>query len=390
MNLGEGLRMAWLAIRGNVLRSFLTALGIIIGVTTVIAIVALGQGSQQAVTKQVESLGTNLVIAFPAFGGGARFTTAMAAQLQQRVPDISLAMPLFSSGGASVVAGTQNTQASVNGVSADWLPMHGIQMAQGSFLTAAQVSGHAQVAVLGQTVLQNLGIRGSAVGQQLHVNGFPFTVVGVLPQMGSTGGGNQDNVVLIPYTTAEIVLGTVYPNELFFQVKAAKDAPLVVGTLQMIFAHEFPRANAVNVSSQNQLLSTLSGVTKTLTTTLAAIAGVSLLVGGIGIMNIMLVSVTERTREIGLRKAIGAKRLGILLQFLLEAALLSCGGGVVGIGLGVLGAHLVGHALKTTVVVTPGSVVLGFGFALLVGMVFGLWPAAQGSRLDPIVALRHD
>lgn len=391
MNLIEGMRMAWLAIRGNVMRSLLTALGIIIGVTTVIAVVALGQGSQQAITKSVESLGTNLVVASPSFRSGVQFTTDMAASLAKRVPYIALAMPVFQSGGINVVWTNQSTQASLQGVSEAWMPMHGAKMAQGTFLTASDVSAHAQVVVLGQTVVQDLNLTGNAVGQQIFLNGYPFTVEGVLQSLGSgIGGSNQDDTVLIPYTSAEIVLGTVYPSSLDFQVTNAKDANLVVGTLQMIFNHEYPRANSVNVASQNQLLSTLSGVTKTLTVTLGAIAGVSLLVGGIGIMNIMLVSVTERTREIGLRKAIGAKRRGILLQFLLEAAMLSCGGGLIGIALGVGGAHTLSKVLSTTTVVTPSSALLGFGFSLIVGVGFGLWPAAQGSRLDPIVALRHD
>jgi len=391
MNIIEGLRMAWLAIRGNVMRSLLTALGIIIGVTTVIAVVALGEGSQQAVTKSVESLGTNLVVASPAFRSGVQFTPGMAANLATRVPDIALAMPVFQGGGLNVVWTNQNTQATLQGVSEAWMPMHGAHMAQGAFLTANDVSQHSQVAVLGQTVVQDLNMGGSVVGQQIFLNGYPFTVEGVLQSLGSgVGGSNQDDVVLIPYTAAEIVLGTVYPQSLDFQVANAKDANLVVGTLQMIFNHEFPRPNSVTVASQNQLLSTLSGVSRTLTVTLGAIAGVSLLVGGIGIMNIMLVSVTERTREIGLRKAIGAKRKGILLQFLLEAALLSCGGGVIGVVLGVAGAHMLSKALQTTTVVTPASALLGFGFSLVVGVCFGLWPAAQGSRLDPIVALRHD
>ena len=390
MNLAEGLRMAWLAIRGNVLRSFLTALGIIIGVATVIAIVALGQGSRAQVTKAVQSLGTNLVVAVPSPRQGARFTADMAADLASRVPDVVAAMPVIA-GSATVVWTNQNYSTTMDGVSEAWPQMHGVGVAQGAFFTSDQVAQHASVAVLGQTVVQNLGFTRGAVGQQVFINGHPFTVTGVLNSIGSSAGGqNQDDVVLIPYTSAELVAGTVYPQQLDFQVKSADDAPLVVGTLQMIFGVMFPRPNSVTVISQNQLLSTLSSVTQTLTVTLGAIAGVSLLVGGIGIMNIMLVSVTERTREIGLRKAIGAKRRSILTQFLMEAALLSCGGGLIGIGLGWGGARLVSRLLHSMAVVTPTSVMLGFGFSLFVGIVFGLWPAAQGARLDPIVALRHD
>ncbi len=397
MSVTEALRMALRAMRSSALRSALTALGVIIGVATFITTLALGAGSQQAVTSRVEALGTNLVTAFPAFGGGATFTIPMAQQLAHEVPDVAAAMPVLQGRGVSVALGATSTQASVQGVSQTWPAMHGVGMAQGSFFTASDLSGRASVAVIGQTVLQDLGIRGSAVGQTIFLNGYPFTVTGVLQSIGAGGGfaaSNQDDVVLLPYTSAEAVLGTVTPSELVFQVKAPQDANLVVGTLQMVFDHLFPSANpgssSVTVSSQNQLLSTLSATTETLKLTLSAIAAVSLLVGGIGIMNIMLVSVTERTREIGLRKAIGAKRRDIMLQFLLEAAMTSAAGGIIGIALGQGGSVLVGKALKTPTIPTLDGALLGFGFAVAVGLVFGFWPAAQGSRLDPIIALRHD
>jgi putative ABC transport system permease protein len=389
--------MALRAMRSSALRSALTALGVIIGVATFITTLALGAGSQQAVTQRVESLGTNLVTAFPGFGSGATFTIPMAQQLAHEVPDVTAAMPVLQGRAANIAFGATTTQASVQGVSQDWPAMHGVGMAEGTFFTAAELASSAPVAVLGQTVLQDLGIQGSAVGQTIFVNGYPFTVTGVLQSIGAGGGfaaSNQDDVVLLPYTSAEVVLDTVTPAELVFQVKAPQDADLVVGTLNMIFNHLFPPAqpgvDAVTVSSQNQLLNTLSATTQTLQVTLSAIAAVSLLVGGIGIMNIMLVSVTERTREIGLRKAIGAKRRDILLQFLLEAALTSAAGGLIGIALGQAGSVLVGKALKTLTLPTLQGALLGFGFAVAVGLVFGFWPAAQGSRLDPIEALRHD
>lgn len=383
--------MAGLAIRGNLLRSFLTALGIIIGVATVIAVVSLGAGSRQQVESAVESLGTNLIIAYANPFLGATFTPTTAADVARLAPDIREDMPLFS--GAATVAVGSDSQAGVqvNGATPAWLTMKAAHLAAGGFLTAYDVAHHLPVAVLGQTAASDLGVY--RTGGQIEINGLPFTVIGILQSLGGSGASNQDDVVVIPYTTAEAVLGTLAPSSLYFQVAQADDANLVVGTLQMIFAHRYPTANgtpAVTVVSQNQLLSTLSSVGQTLTVTLSAIAGVSLVVGGIGIMNIMLVSIMERTREIGVRKALGAKRRSILMQFLLEAAFLSSGGGVLGIALGWAGAHAVGHFLKTTTVVTVNSVLLGFGFSLMVGLIFGIWPAAQGSRLDPIVALRQD
>ena len=392
MNLWESLRMAVLAIRTSVLRSFLTALGIIIGVATVIIVVALGQGARAAVTQRVESLGTNLVIAFPSPGSGVRFTAGLAASLAQRVPDVTAAMPVFSGRGAAIVWHTQNTQASLQGVSPRWLAMRGAHLAAGSFITRQQVTGRSRVAVVGQTVLTNLGMPpAAAVGRQIFVGGTAFTVEGVLQPLGAgVGGQSQDSIVLMPYTTSQDILHTAYPSELYFQVAQARDAALVVGTLDMIFAHDYPRPNAVNVASQDQLLSTLSSVNRTLTLTLGSVAAVSLLVGGIGIMNIMLVSVVERTREIGLRKAIGARRRDVLGQFLIEAVLLSGGGGLIGVAFGAVATHIGGVLLKIPMSVSPVSAAVGLLFALVVGVVFGMWPAAQASRLDPIAALRRD
>ncbi len=391
MSLWEGMRIAWMAIRGNALRSFLTALGIIIGVATVIAVVSLGAGSKQQVAQAVESLGTNLVIAYSNPRLGATFTADTAADVAKMAPDIANAMPLFG-GSGTLAAGELSSQGvTIDGVSAAWLTMKGAKLAAGAFIDGYEVQAHSSVVILGQTAAQDLGI--NSIGGQIYINGFPFTVIGLLQPLGGSGASNQDNVAVIPYTTAEIVLGTLTPQSLYFQVSKPEDADLVVGTLQMIFAHRYPSTGAVSpvtVISQNQLLSTLSSVRQTLTVTLSAIAGVSLLVGGIGIMNIMLVSIIERTREIGLRKALGAKRRSILMQFLLEAAFLSTSGGVLGIALGWGGSRIVATLMKTTTIVTPGSVLLGFCFSLLVGLVFGIWPAAQGSRLDPIVALRHD
>ena len=392
MSVFEAFRMSLHAIRSSPVRSFLMALGVIIGVATFITTLAIGNGSTQAVTSRVESLGTNLVTAFPAFGAGATFTVPLAAQLQKEAPDIANAMPVIS-GTGTIAAGTTSSETQVQGVSSAYLAMHGGGMAEGSFFTANDLARRSYDAVLGATVIPDLGLD-TGLGQQVFINGYPFTVTGILQAVGSgSGPSNQDDVILIPYTTAELVLDSTTPSELQFQVKAPQDANLVVGTLEMIFNHLFPGSggsSAVDVSSQTQLLNTLSSTTETLTVTLTAIAAVSLLVGGIGIMNIMLVSVTERTREIGLRKALGAKRGSILLQFLFEAALISMGGGLVGIAIGTWGAPLIGGWLKTTVVPTETGALLGFAFAATVGVVFGLWPAAQGSRLDPIVALRHD
>ncbi len=392
MNPLQALAMAAGAIRGNVMRSFLTALGVIIGVATVIAVVALGQGSRQAITQDIQGLGSNLITASANEREGARFTADMAATVAGEAPDILAATPEFT-GNVTVSYGTQSdSSTSVIGVNQDWPSMRGAHIAAGSFFTAADVSSAADVVVLGQTVMQNLGLNeADAIGQVVTVDTQPATVVGVLASLGSSAGPQDPNeIAVVPYTTAEQVAQTVYPSALLFQAKASKDATLIVGTLNMIFQSMFPRSNSVFVTSQDQLLSTLSSASRTESVTLGGIAAISLLVGGIGIMNIMLVSVTERTREIGLRKAIGAKRGAVLLQFLLEAVLLAGAGGLLGVGAGVAGAHLLGKYLKTTVLITTSSAVIGFSFAVAVGLIFGYWPAASASRLDPIVALRRD
>ena len=384
--------MAGAAIRGNVLRSFLTALGVIIGVATVIAVVALGEGSRLAITQEIQGLGSNLITAIANPREGARFTADMAATVASEAPYIAASTPEFSGGTTVAYGAASDSSTTLTGVGQDWPQLRGATIAAGSFFTAADVTGVADVVVLGQTVVQNLGLSAErAIGTQVIVGTQPCTVIGVLASLGSSTTGQDPNeIAVLPYTTAEIVGKSVYPSALLFQADGAQDATLIVGTLNGIFGSMFPRQNSVIVQSQDQLLSTLSSASRTESVTLGGIAAISLLVGGIGIMNIMLVSVTERTREIGLRKALGAKRGAILLQFLLEAALLAGAGGLLGVASGVGGARLLGEYLKTTVLVTPVSVIVGFSFSLAVGLVFGYWPALSASRLDPIEALRRD
>ncbi len=391
MNPIEAMRMAGGAIRGNLMRSFLTALGVIIGVATVIAIVALGQGSRQAITQQIQGLGSNLIQAFGNPFAGARFTADMAGEVAADIPYVSASSPLFQVSATLDYGQTTDQNAQVMGVNEQWPGMRGVAVTDGRFFTAGDVADYSSVVVLGSTAASTLGITANDLGQQIAINGHPLDVIGILASLGS-GTGQQDpnDIAVMPYTTAEIVTGSTQPRTLLFQSRNSADAALVVGTLTTIFNTMFPRQNSVFVQSQDQILSTLSSATRTETVTLGGIAAISLLVGGIGIMNIMLVSVTERTREIGLRKAIGAKRGAILFQFLLEAVLLSGAGGLVGIAAGVGGAHLAGHYLKTTTIVTPGSVILGFAFSLAVGVLYGYWPALNASKLDPIVALRHE
>ena len=390
MNVFEAMGLAWPGIVSNKLRSFLTALGVIIGVAAVIALVSVGQGTTQSITARLSSLGSNLIIVSPAPNMGVRLTVAEASDAQSRIPYLTAALPLL---GGSVTAGweDQSYATTLNGVTANYPAVRDATLAEGQFFTNADVTNRSLVSVLGPTVVQELGITGDPVGQTVAINGYPTTVVGVLTSVGGTSAGtNQDDIVLMPVSSAQRILGTAYVSAIYFQVDTAQHAAVAAGWLQAIFDHTFGRSQSVTVLSQNQLLATVQQATATLTLLLGAIAGVSLLVGGIGIMNIMLVSVIERTREIGIRKAVGARRWQILAQFVFESVALSGMGGIVGIALGVLGARGIATAGTIPATVSLTAVVVAFLFAAAVGVGFGLWPALQASRLDPIVALRHE
>ncbi len=390
MNVFEAMGLAWQGIVSNKLRSFLTALGVIIGVAAVIALVSVGQGTTQSITARLSSLGSNLIIVSPAPNMGVRLTVAEASDAQSRIPYLTAALPLL---GGSVTAGweDQSYATTLNGVTANYPAVRDATLAEGQFFTNADVTNRSLVSVLGPTVVQELGITGDPVGQTVAINGYPTTVVGVLTSVGGTSAGtNQDDIVLMPVSSAQRILGTAYVSAIYFQVDTAQHAAVAAGWLQAIFDHTFGRSQSVTVLSQNQLLATVQQATATLTLLLGAIAGVSLLVGGIGIMNIMLVSVIERTREIGIRKAVGARRWQILAQFVFESVALSGMGGIVGIALGVLGARGIATAGTIPATVSLTAVVVAFLFAAAVGVGFGLWPALQASRLDPIVALRHE
>jgi len=383
----ESFVVAVRALSVNRLRSILTMLGIIIGVAAVIALVSAGQGAERMVSEQIDAMGTNLIMITPR--GATRLEVEDSVFIVERVSTLSRAMPIIQSQ-TEVSWRSNSATITVQGVTQDFPDIRSFHSASGRFLLETDVDARRRVAVVGQTVVEDIFDGEDPVGQVMTVRGQPFTVVGVMEEKGETFGMDQDNVVLIPITTLQRLAGTRYVSMIYAQVRDLNDTEDAVSQIQTVFDGKLRRSDTVGVASQKQLLDTVSTITQTFTILLAAIAGISLLVGGIGIMNIMLVSVTERTREIGLRKAVGAKSSDVMFQFLIESSLLSGLGGVVGIILGSAATTILARYGGWTPYTSPSAVLLAIGFSIGVGMFFGLYPAARASRLDPIYCLRYE
>jgi len=415
----ESLAIALRSLAANKLRSILTMLGIIIGVGAVIALISVGQGFESFINKQFASLGTNLLFVVPgqldnSGPGGARssrraqpLTMGDAEALQDifRVPDAEAIAPVYSQGGLAV-RGNRDTFATVDGITPDYAPVRNFRVTEGAFITDSDVAGRSRVALLGSRVVERLFPDEppiAIIGQTVKINDVPFRVKGILEEKGGGGGfgGDEDNVILIPISTAQsrlfsapVVRGSYVVSVIFIQV-ASEDrmdaaADEITEVLRERHRITFRDDDDFTVVNQADLIAVFGDITAIFTIVLGSIAGISLVVGGIGIMNIMLVSVTERTREIGLRKAIGARRSDILLQFLIEAIVISVFGGAIGILLGVLGSILIGKLADLTTVVTPQAVLLATGFSIGVGVFFGIYPATRAARLSPIDALRYE
>jgi putative ABC transport system permease protein len=399
------VRTAWKALIRNLSRSLLTMLGIIIGVGAVIASVAIGAGAQAVVLKQIESLGANLIVISPgsvttggvSLGSGARTTLTLAdvSAIQANVPEVAAAAP-YSQTSAQVVAGGSNWFTVIGGTTPAWLTVGNWSLAQGTFFTQDDVSRVTKVAVLGSTAAANLFPAGGAVGSMIVVKSVPFRVLGVLTAKGQTGfGRDQDDVVIVPLTThQERLTGQSWVNTILVSASASDTVAGVIDATERLLRlvhHLSPIApddfTIRNVSNVQQVRIATSSTQALL---LAAVAIVSLVVGGIGIMNIMLVSVTERTREIGLRMAVGARGRDILLQFLIEALSMACAGGVIGVGMGIGISSLVSMFAGWPTVISGFSVLLGFVSAAFTGVVFGFYPARRAAALSPIDALRYE
>jgi putative ABC transport system permease protein len=400
----EVLRVALSAIRANKLRSFLTMLGIVIGVGAVITMVALGTGAQKAVQDRIAALGTNLlsIHAGQSFMHGiasaerVSLTTDDAMALSRDATLLSAVIPELSRN-QQVEYGSRNINVNVLGTVPEYLPVNNYSIEAGRMFTAGDGLTRKRVAVLGSAVPEMLGTNGMAmIGQQILIRGIPFEIIGIMAEKGSSSGfRNPDEQVWIPLQTAQYrIFGSDRVNSITVQVAHPDSINVAMIEIEGILRKEHGIApghdNDFQIRNRAEYLETYEETTRTFTFLLGAIAAVSLLVGGIGIMNIMLVSVSERTREIGVRKAMGATRRNILLQFLIEALVLCLMGGLVGIAVGAGGAVALSKLAHWATFVSPEAVAIAVIFSAAVGLFFGAWPARRASMLDPIVALRYE
>jgi putative ABC transport system permease protein len=405
MLISEIIRVALGALRANKLRSLLTMLGIVIGVAAVIAVVALGTGAQSAVKDRISSLGTTLLTVMPGQqrGMGVTFDQSMkltmddAKAVEERSPSITAVQPEMTSR-LQVQHLNQNTSTSIVGTTSNYLEVRKYELQAGRMFSRSEDEGRQRVAVLGPTVLEALGIEtpDAIIGEPVRIRGIQFTVIGVLKSKGQASPfGNPDDQVLVPITTGRFRLfGSDRLRSISVLAESEDKIPDAMADVQRVLRREHRlvqgKPDDFQIRSQADFLNTLGETTQVFTYLLSGIAAVSLLVGGIGIMNIMLVSVTERTREIGIRKALGATRGNILLQFLIEAVVLCLLGGLIGALVGSGGATAMSAFFQWNTIISPVAIAAAFVFSAVVGVVFGVWPARRAASLDPIVALRYE
>ena len=399
------LKAAFRALRRNKLRTALTMLGIIIGVGAVIAMVGIGNGAKAQVQARIAALGQNVIMVFSGsvnrggvftgFGGAGTLTVEDALAMGKDVPGVTAVSPEVRSG-AQIMAGNNNWQTSVMGESVDYLIIRQWEIAEGAMFSDSDVRSAAKVCILGKTTADKLFPDDDPVGKTIRIKNVPMKVLGVLKAKGaSMMGSDQDDTVIVPYTTGmKRFAGVTMLRSINVQAASAEQMAEVQNAIAELLRQRHRiqpgRDDDFMMRNQQEIAEAMSATTEVMTALLAAIASVSLLVGGIGIMNIMLVSVTERTREIGIRMAVGARGRDILLQFLIEAVALSSTGGLLGIGMGIGGARLITMIKQWPTLISPDSVIIAFAFSAAVGVFFGFYPARKASQLDPIDALRYE
>ena len=400
----EGFLMAWSSLIANKMRSLLTMLGIIIGVAAVIALVSIGYGVRQQITESISSLGSNLLMVYPGAPRTPGVRPVAGANKTIKLSDYEAISKMDSVQAASPVAAnsyltvymSKNWTTTVNGANADFQYVNNWTMKSGRFITDSQIERRERVAVIGATVAKNLFGNEDPIGKDIRIHKNSFKIVGVLDEKGSGAMGNdQDDVIVVPYTTMmERVMGVDYLRMIYIQAKEGQDLERVQADIENILRVRHgiknPDLDDFNVNNMASIMKAVEENTATMTLFLGAVAAISLLVGGIGIMNIMLVSVTERTREIGVRKALGATYRTIITQFLIESVVISLVGGAIGIVVGIGASQLIATIAKLKTVVTTGPILLSFGFSMSIGLVFGLYPARKAAKLNPIDALHYE
>ncbi len=405
MGILDIFEIALISLTRNKVRSFLTMLGIIIGVSAVIAMMAVGTGAQENIKSQIASLGTNVILVFPgSFNqGGVRSGTGTSASItpedlvaiQTQCPSVALASPSVRDG-AQIVYQELNWRASIIGATPEYFTIRSWPVTSGQYFTDADIRGATKVCVIGQTIADNLFKENDPVGQVIRIRKMPFRIVGVLSVKGqSAQGSDQDDIIIAPYTTVQKKMtGQTFLSNIMISAvseDAMVDAQSQITELLRVRHKLQPwDENDFTVRSQTEIATAAQSTSEVLTILLASIASISLIVGGIGIMNIMLVSVTERTKEIGIRMAIGATAKNIMMQFLIEAVVLSLLGGLIGVFLGVLSSTLISKFAGWTTMVSSTSIFLAFTFSAAIGIFFGLYPARKAAQLNPIEALRYE
>ncbi|AIS51415.1 ABC-type transport system, involved in lipoprotein release, permease component [Thermoanaerobacter kivui] len=387
----EALKIAIRSILSNKMRSFLTMLGIIIGVTAVIALVSIGQGSTRSITSQIQSMGSNLIMVNVMGRGGESSLTYDQAIALKDSSFIAAISPVISSSVTAMYGNNSVDNTTVNGVNGDYQSIRDLQVAAGRFILPMDDEGRNKVAVLGSNVARELFGFTDPIGKTIKLNGQNFTVVGILSQKGSSIAGSDDDSIFIPLKTMFYFAKNRDIRQIYIEATSPDTVELAKNEINSKLLQIFKGdTNAFRIMDQSQILSTVNSVTATLSLLLGGIAGISLLVGGIGIMNIMLVSVTERTREIGIRKALGAKKKDILLQFIIESLTLSGLGGIVGIIVGYVLSMVLGSAMNINAKPSLSTVLISFSFSVIVGLFFGVYPANKAANLNPIEALRYE
>lgn len=400
----ESFLMAWASLIANKMRSILTMLGIIIGVAAVIALVSIGNGVKQDIQNSISSLGSNLLMVMPGAPrtpgvrpsqGSMKSLKVSDYQAISKLDGVKAASPYTANSYVSIYQ-SKNWTTTVSGVSSNFQDVNNWTMAEGRFISSKNVENRERVAVVGQTVVKNLFAGEDPVGKEIRIKNIPFRVIGVLNSKGNgTMGNDQDDVIFIPYTTAmERVEGVDYLRMVY--VVASDDNGIdrlqsdIENLLRVRHGIKDTNLDDFNIQNMKSIMETMEQTTGTLTLFLGAVAAISLVVGGIGIMNIMLVSVTERTREIGIRKALGATYFVIVTQFLIEAVVISLMGGLIGIALGIGASKLIGLASGMSTVISVPTIVLSFAFSMAIGLVFGIYPARKAAKLNPIDALHYE